>query len=1251
MDFLRDKRGFPYSFEGVKLNSLPNAIPPNKSPYAQNIRSLGGTSIRVRPGQSLRFSTGVPPITDLRAYAALSTDNFPRILARSSADAIWLDNGTQVGSLVAGGPGATFIPFRPNQSPQPWLYIANGADFQKFSSPSPSVVQRKVGIAEPQVSPTTVPDQLNVFEFTSNAASWTAASTAGALSDQTRTADTAVAFFADPASQSPPGLSIRYSMRVGTAIQYQTGMAITVVNTGAGGSPVPMIIQDVLPPVASNSSLSIQAINYFIGTTGRAVIVPSQMPIDNSIPEFGGLNPIGNSLNAQALLGGLRRGSLIQLGTGGNTEIVFVTNVTHGPQGLIAFECLTMNTHVAGETMLGIPAVSVSFNQAPAGLTGQAISATAVQSSITTGTGTISKTISAANNPFTRQPFVPNPLLPTAQQDDYVHLSVQVSDLTLLTSIRLLFDVGDGSFTQNYLYYDVQPSALVSAAAGTQTQLGAAQTAAQQAQIRQSIDQGVAPTINPESSRLPGLENALDLGININTSGTTDLGASQWSEIMFPITNFTRVGNDESKTLANTNAVRIQAIVTGTITLQFSSIWVESGGQPDVGDVGALYLYRVRPRDSRTGVVGNPSPPTRYGISPRRQQVVVQLPSSAYDPQIDTWDVFRYGGSVTSWRYIGSTLSSNTTFIDNVFDSEAQVGDPLDFDNFEPWPTIDLPQNLVATVVGGTIALVTIPAPTNALNWLPGTQVQLAGGQVFTLRLRPVLISGTTYRLEFVECAIVGTNVMTSIPEPILGNQKQPYMFGPDANGRVIGVGDPLRPGTFSYCKSNNLDSVPDTYNRELTPPSEPLIGGEIIDGRGFLASPERWWELIPQQSDDPTQFYNPVQSPLPRGLAAPFGHCNDGVNFYWWAKDGIYSSTAGSLTDADLYSLFPHEGETGQGPIPGAASTYGGFVIQPPDYKRTGTFRLTHSNGFLYATYQDASGIYRTLTCDLHHGNAWIPDVYSPAVTVFYHPEQQAGTVLASTNRYDETVMGLVDGRVAAQAALTNDLNAAIACAHASFEFDGGDIRAPVQWGDYFVDLIAAAAPAGVLLSPMSASVGVGTPSTILTSALRQRIPVSIGGLVVSDFMGLLATWSEDFTQQSTQTVLNLWQPSFDLQPARGIAWQTFGSSFGISGFGHIPWIEVAWVSTQPVTLTITCFDGTSPAPIVIPSSGGVYQKALFRLTFNKGRLYAFAAASAAPFQFFMDDWDIMWGAWGRTDQYQNLKTLGVPNVEQSPV
>lgn len=155
----------------------------------------------------------------------------------------------------------------------------------------------------------------------------------------------------------------------------------------------------------------------------------------------------------------------------------------------------------------------------------------------------------------------------------------------------------------------------------------------------------------------------------------------------------------------------------------------------------------------------------------------------------------------------------------------------------------------------------------------------------------------------------------------------------------------------------------------------------------------------------------------------------------------------------------------------------------------------------------------------------------------------------------------------------------------------------------------------------------------------------------MVSDFMGFGASWTEDFTIQATSTVLNMWQPSYVIQPARGISYKTFGTSYDTSGFGHIPWMEIAYVSTATITLTITCQDGTSPSVISIPSSSGAYLRILIRPTFNKGRLYAFQYSSSAPFQIFEDDSIIMWAPWGRSSGYQGQKSLGMPGVASSPV
>ena len=69
---------------------------------------------------------------------------------------------------------------------------------------------------------------------------------------------------------------------------------------------------------------------------------------------------------------------------------------------------------------------------------------------------------------------------------------------------------------------------------------------------------------------------------------------------------------------------------------------------------------------------------------------------STYDTQIDTWDVERYGGSVTEYRYIGSAAATDDSFEDNYFDDSALAGSLMETDNFEPWPSIDIPVLILA---------------------------------------------------------------------------------------------------------------------------------------------------------------------------------------------------------------------------------------------------------------------------------------------------------------------------------------------------------------------------------------------------------------------------------------------------------------------------------------------------------------------------------------------------------------------------
>jgi hypothetical protein len=1208
-EFKRPSEGFRFLFEGIKTNDKPDTFPPTKYPMAVNIRSYSRNQIRTRPGLANLFTAGSgASAPDLRAYTALATDDLPRILLRASDDTVWLDDGTQVGSLAGAGVGlgATLIPFRPNETPIPWMYIANGTDYQKFSAPNSSevVTQQKVGIAEPQSPPeASFSESYQVLAGGVIIASgYTNAGTAGSPSAGVRSTDTVGTVLPDPIVVVG---SNTYSFVVGATIQYQPKMLLLDSTSG-----VYLFVQDVFPAIA-NTTLAVAAIYYYTGTTGHCVVVTKGMS--------GGPGITDEAVTVENYLSSIRRGALIKIGT----ETVYVWSVTEGPDGSLAIETSTTANHVAGAAVTILPAIQVlSTGTAPTA--GDTVAEASVTYAVTAGIGTET---AAATNFFVSSGNV------GFQSDDYVSVGVLIDTLANLTEMKILFDVSDGTFTKDYYYYSVRPSDIFLALENAATQLGTAQTAAQRAII-----------------------DALDVdsdGNEISTDSGTQLeaGNGTWTQLFFPISAMTRVGSDATKSLQTVAKVQFLWNCTATINVAHTvDITVIGTFQPDVGDVGAPYLYRVRPRSSALGIVGNPSPATRYGINPRRQAVVLTLPSAAYDPQIDTWDIFRFGGSVTSWRLIGTVASSTGIFVDNYSDDAANAGDALDFDNFEPWPSIDAPLNGTATVVVGYVMTAAITSPTNVLRYLPGTLVRVGGINVYTLHKRPTLVTSTTYRFEFDECADFSTGTPFYIQEPILALQPQAYMFGPDAAGTIFGCGDAIRPGTLSFTKSNAPDAVPDSYNVEIVPPSEPLLGGEILDGLGFVASPERWWALYPQP-DNPTQRYNFVQTPDTRGLAAPFGHCNDGRVRYWYAKDGIYSSADGSLTDADLYTLFPHEG------VPGKPTTYNGITIQPPDYAQAPKFRLSYANGYLYAAYPyiGGGGTYApVLVCNLRT-KAWSVDAYGGVkhVTNVYQIEQQAESsgVLNPVVLLVGTVTPTsTTSRVFVQSEFTNDNGVPIACSLGTFEFDGGDVRAPKQWGDVFLDCLPSAI-AGIVVTPMSLGAGVAAPTTVPASASRVRLPISVGGIVVSDFLGLFASWTDDFTRQTKATELYLWQPSFVVQPAREISWTTFGSSFGLKGYLHLRQINLAWVSTAPVTLQATPFDGQAPAQITIPSSGGAYRKAIFVFTPNKGMLYSTTMASAAQFQVFDDDTELYVGQWGRDDPYSIFRGFGGREIDDAPI
>jgi hypothetical protein len=522
---------------------------------------------------------------------------------------------------------------------------------------------------------------------------------------------------------------------------------------------------------------------------------------------------------------------------------------------------------------------------------------------------------------------------------------------------------------------------------------------------------------------------------------------------------------------------------------------------------------------------------------------------------------------------------------------------------------------------------------------MPGTLIQIAGLGAFTLRSRPVLPFYTTCVFELEECAGAYSPTSITVAEPKVARAMVPYMWGPNEQGNIFAVGDPLRPGRLYWCKPNNPDSAPDTQNMELCPPSEPLIGGEVIGGISLVSSTKRWWAMYPSFSYQAQltgaaqgQQYTPIEQAVGRSMISPYGHCTDGQSIFFYAKDCIGMTGGGpfkSLTDAQLYDLFPHEGVSGQN------ITRNGVTFYAPDYSRASAFRLSREANYLKAHYKDSSGTYRTLVCDLRTGG-WSSDAYHDQITVSYAVEQQAGTLLGGPTLYPEVVMGDTLGHLWQQQDNHNDNGIPIACTLATFEWDGGDKRADALWNDVMLN---ATPVSGISVTPVSYGSTVVPTVLIPASSTRGRFFVNVAS--PAKFMGILLTWTDNFLTQSGPTSVNFWQPLFESLPIQLNIWSPEGTGFGLEGYKTIYRILAAYRSTSPVVLTIRAYDGTSPEVIALPSTNGQYRKTMFTLTANKGMLFFFSALGGLAWQPYFDEWEIHVGQWGRSGPCTVIKDL----------
>ena len=456
----------------------------------------------------------------------------------------------------------------------------------------------------------------------------------------------------------------------------------------------------------------------------------------------------------------------------------------------------------------------------------------------------------------------------------------------------------------------------------------------------------------------------------------------------------------------------------------------------------------------------------------------------------------------------------------------------------------------------------------------------------------------------------------------------------------------------------------------------------------------------------------------------------------YFRSKDGIYRSPGGhgaeSITDDDLYPLFPHETQAGKdSSITVAGTTY---TVYAPNPAQAEYEVLSISNGFIYWDYIDNAGTQRTLVYDTRT-KGWVPDIYQ--VPTACHSN--------AVGNVTQVLMGCTDGTIRQIATGGPEIASAVLLTNC---FNAGEARADKRFGDIFLD---AALPSNLTVQVASDLFESSfSPSTVLPAAgsARNRYVVdiphqfaqpsesdalwdielaftwSIGNvnaiyvwqpsllpmpettqsrptdwddagtptnkffqgviieadtfgntksIVIEDESGGSHSLNEQFifTGQSgkafsfvapfTSHLVRLYPQDtqkwrlwglkwvFVPYPEACELWQTEGMSHGLIGWQHIREMNIAYLSANPLSLTLTP-DYGSPITLAVPASA-IQTKAKVTLPPNKFKIMAYQISSTSPFYLWEPDMQVKIGQWGRADSYRILRPFGGQSAMRAEV